>query len=178
MPVYTLFLSNSTLSTANGYKDDSMIVAGFRYQTLVSNLNQPEFYYNINWDNLFKDENYNPKYTKCRIRCKINQGDTQTDGTYGNHLGRMNVNLISENYLSGTTIGCPINLYNYALTHTGIGYININNSLYSATGVEIEIPKGSSTLFISYPHYSRIFTLSNPAFCQFSPYGLLSFELI
>lgn len=167
MPVYTLFLSNSTASTTDGYKDDSMIVAGFRQQTII-NTNQSEFYYNINWDNLFKDENYNPIYTKCRIRCKINQGNTQSDGTYGNHLGRMNVNLVSNNYMSGTSIACPINLYNYARTPTGTGYININNSLYSATGVEIEIPKGSSTLFITYPHYSRIFTLTSTAFCQFA----------
>ena len=178
MVVYTLFLSNSIATTTNGYKDDSMVISGFK-MTPVSSGVYPEMYYNINFDNLFKGANYDPKFTKCRVRCNIKSGALNAENGYNNHLGRMNLNLVSDNYLVGTSNGIPINLYNYAKSNVSAGFhININNSLYSETGVEIVIPRGYSTLLVSFPHYARMQTLFVTAFSQYSPYGLLSFELI
>ena len=109
MVVYTLFLSNSTNTTTNGYRDDSMVIAGFRMTPLGSGI-YSEAYYNINWDNLFKGDNNNPKFTKCRVRCNIKSGALNAENGYNNHLGLMNLNLVSDNYLVGTSNGIPINL--------------------------------------------------------------------
>jgi hypothetical protein len=178
MPIYNLFLSCSLPSTANGYKDDSVIIAGYRMGDPASTSTQ--FYYNINWDKLFKGENYNEKYTKCKFRYKMLNGNTNTSlGTFNNMTGVLNANFQSLNYLPGTTISVPIGLYYPIFPPTGgTNKVLVQNTLDSLCGIEIEIPKGSSMLDICYSTFDR----TAPVFLSVTnavlPFYLFTFELI
>lgn len=177
MPIYTLFLSACLPTTTNGYKDDSIIQQG--YASGPPSLNTSEYWYNINWDMLFKNENYNEKYTRCRLRYKIhNQIHTSISVSFQNRIGVSSINLMSQNNLNGTTIANPIGLYSFKRDPTAAGadrYIYDNTTMESVTGVEFEIPKGYGRLQMVYNPFIR-FTV--PFGIQIAPSGLLLFELI
>jgi hypothetical protein len=176
MPIYNLFLSTSRPDT-HGYKDDAMIIAGPVHGRPATSGNGSEFWYNINWDKLFKGDNYNPEYTKCRVFSKILNHRANTDHTYGYHTGRVSTNLTSTNYLAGTCIGNPLCSYYYTNMPTGPGeYVSMFNT-ENITGMEIDIPRGRSELCFKYAFITRTQTLEVISSQQRAPFYLLYFEL-
>lgn len=176
MPIYNLFLSTSKETTANGYKDDSMIVAGLKHKTYTGNDGQ-EFWYSIDWDKLFKGDNYDPQYTKCRVYSQFINHRGNTNDIFGYHTGRISTNLASNNFLAGTSQGNPLCAYYYSHFPTGINefmsYFNTNN----VTGMEIEIPRGKNELAIWFGYITRQIPNDVSTTNQRSPFGMLFFEL-
>ena len=176
MPIYNLFLSTSLPTTANGYKDDSMIIAGYKHSTKTTD-NGQEVYYNIDWDKLFKGANYDPQYTKCRVYSKFSNHRGNTHDNFTLHTGRISTNLASNNYLSGTCVGNPLCAYYYEelLTTNGeyLSYYNTEN----ITGMEIEIPRGKNELAIWFGYITRSVPINIASTNPRDIFGILYFEL-
>jgi hypothetical protein len=176
MPIYNLFLSTSRPTTANGYKDDSMIIAGYRHGAKTTD-NGQEVYYNIDWDKLFKGDNYNPQYTKCRVYSKFLNHRGNTNDVYGYHTGRLSTNLASNNYLSGTSVGNPLCAYYYQELPTQNREYYSNFNTENITGMEIEIPRGKNELALWYGYITRTVPNNVASLNQRDVFGILYFEL-
>lgn len=168
MPIYTLFLGVN-------YDDYARLVAIGRHQpptTTTSNI----FYYNINWDSLFKNENYN--YKKCRVRYQF-QVKSVTLTSIANHSGTITTNLISMNKNNSNVSGTPLGLYFHGPLPTFVSgrYTQQSNMAVSMTGTEIEIPKGVSELQINYVSLNRGTPINSTSNFIRDPHLILLFEL-
>jgi hypothetical protein len=138
--VYTLFLT-----TQNG-----------RQPT-----NTSDSYWDINWDNLFNNENHN--YKKCRVRFEINSTTLQSTTTafdYKARNGYITANFATSNQstssnssivggcILGTIAPFPFQSW-YTGTSSATTWVSFRNSTLDTKGVSIMTPRGTGTLQIS-----------------------------
>lgn len=143
MPVYTLYLTTKITDTKNG-----QIVPILPPTLSTSNLSNVSW--SIDWDNLFRRNQYDYKY--CRVRFDLVSesfaASTPATNDWTNYGGYISLSLASSyNAITtnGTIIGqiwpmdCPI---------TGSSIHCINISSMSENGVDVNIPSGTGILNI------------------------------
>lgn len=134
MPVYTIYLSSSPQS--NVQNNDAIPLS-------VSPLEGTWKGWEINWDSIFKGENY--KYQKCKIRTHlITDSITYTSG-FNNGSGYLVITSACATNGETTYGGCPLLLTTYQATltqSTADGrYTILENRLGSLIGIDILPPR-------------------------------------
>lgn len=132
MPIYTLYLNNV---------DSSQISNTTNFNSCT---------WNVNWDQLFKGENY--KYNKCRIRIKIvSTSSNFTAASFHNTSGPLTcslpTNFNASNLIQPTLLNILV-LRDSAVTPTRLTTTSRTDTADSP-GVNIQVPKGSYPITIS-----------------------------
>ena len=132
MVMYTLYLNNVDSSQLSN----------------TTNFNSCTW--NVNWDQLFKGENY--KYNKCRIRMKIvSTSQNFVAASFHNTLGVLTCSLPTNFNASNLILPTLLNimvLRDSAVTPTRLTITNRTNTA-ETPGVNIQIPKGSYPITIN-----------------------------
>jgi len=140
MPIFTLYLQNRNLASSSNY--------GLIKPVLV-NTAQTITTFNVNFDDLFKGQNY--KYKKCRIRIKA-ANTSNNLATFENSLAYVGCS-ISSNY-NDTKLITPTLFNVTALADTPITELrqtfNSATDTGSSVGSNINMPFGSQYVIISF----------------------------
>lgn len=162
MPIYTLYLSTQVTSPVS-----SIIVP-------VNKSNLANVSWNIDWDNLFRKEQYN--YKHCRVRFSLvtdrwtsGAGNTDWDD-YQGYLACSLPSSYNAVTTNGTLLGLiyPTDIYTLTAS-TEHGYV-INNM--EELGVDVSMPNGNSILSIMFLNHNSRFISITPEYQI-----MLSFEL-
>jgi len=163
MPIYTLYLSTLVTSPTS-----NIIVP-------VSKSNLANVCWNIDWDNLFRKEQY--KYKHCRVRYSLVTNKWTAAGgnnDWDSYQGYLACNLPST-YNATTTNGTFLGIIYpqdvlTITTSTDHGFIS--STLGDETGVDINMPTGSSAFELRFLTPAGQFNSITPEYQI-----MLSFEL-
>jgi hypothetical protein len=140
MPIFTLWLQNRTLASSSNY---GLI------KPVSVNDGQTITTFNINFDEIFKGENY--KYKKCRIRMQASNTTNDT-ATFANSLSYVGCS-ISSNYndtkLITPTLFNVTSLVDTPVTSSRLTFAPTTDTANSK-GCNINMPFGSQFLIISF----------------------------
>jgi len=147
--IYTIYLTTS--NTEYGGKFQPPI-------NPVNKTNNANVSWSINWNELFRDNNLNNKYKKCRVRYDLRSGnfDAITYSLEWNNLnGYLTTNLQSNNSLSQTQKGTILGLiYPQKINFSSsTNWYYLSNTL-NEPGIDIIIPQYNSNLTLSF--YSNL----------------------
>lgn len=143
--VYTIYLSTS--NTEYGGKFQPPI-------NPVNKTNNANVSWSINWNELFRDNNLNNKYKKCRVRYDLRTSNFDAEGynlEWNDLNGYLTTNLQSNNSLSQTQIGTMLGLIYPQRTNfsTSLNWYYLSSTL-NEKGIDIIIPQYTSNLTISF----------------------------
>ena len=116
--------------------------------------------WNVNWDQLFKGENY--KYNKCRIRIKIvSSSQNFVAASFFNTSGVLTCNLPTNFNASNLYLPTLLNIMVLRDSDVSVARLTTSNRTNTAEslGVNIQIPKGSYPITIN---AARLLNLSEP----------------
>jgi hypothetical protein len=106
----------------------------------------------MNWNEFFRDNNINGKYTRCRVRYQLITAEIVSTGlTTNNYLGYVSCNLQTNNSISTGNGGTILGLIYPQLVKTPYTNTNwyFNSTTLDERGVDVVIPTGSQSLTIS-----------------------------
>lgn len=165
MPVYTLYLSTQITSPAT-----NIIVP-------VNKTNLANVSWNIDWDNLFRKENY--LYTNCRVRFQLvtnkwsaSAGNTDWDD-YQGYLGCSLPSSYNATTTNNTILGMIFPTDVYTIT-ASTSHAYVISSL-SDVGVDINMPKYNSIFNLQFRNTNTQSFISSTIMPEYQI--LLTFEL-
>lgn len=169
MPIYTVYLSSTPQSVAPN--SDAIPVS-------VSPLEGTWRGWEINWDKIFKGDNY--KYKKCKIRTHIiTDAITYTSG-FNNGSGYLAIGSPCATNAETTYGGCPLMLTTYqatlALSTSNGRYTILENRLGSARGIDIVPPVNRGIVSFHLNQGDLLAKMTLPVGFEMVFYLQLSFE--
>lgn len=148
MPVYTLYLVSSLFSSTFPAQNEINYVTKMSGTTTSPNLNTSTTW-NINWDEMFKKNNY--KYKKCRVRVKAQSILSDNTALYPTTVQVLTSSFQTNH--NGTESILPTSLSTVYFGDTAITnqlftvYLNTHGSI---AGTNIEPPQGQTFFTLAY----------------------------
>ena len=124
--------------------------------------NKANVSWSMNWNEFFRDNNINGKYTRCRVRYQLITGEVVSTGlTTNNYLGYVSCNLQTNNSLATANGGTVLGLIYPQLVRTPAANTNwyFNSTTLEEPGVDVVIPNGAQSFTVSlYTTANTLFT--------------------
>lgn len=136
MPIYTLYLT--TFANPNWING-----------TPVNNTSKHSVRWNINFDEMFRNENY--KYKHCRVRLKLQMTSWSAVSTdWESYLGYLSCSLASatSNYGTYGTLLCPTFAVDAPTTGTATHCMILDTT--TDIGVDVMMPTGNQDLLLNF----------------------------
>lgn len=161
MPIYTLYLRTNATSTTNPI-----------YRINRSTYGQSVTWM-VNFDDLFKNENYN--FKNCRISSQMGYAFVLTALLYNNIFGYISVSIGSE-YNASTTNGTIIDVFNTGNFDLGNTLSKFRSNTFGTKGINISVPQGNVFFTINLIRPTGILPIVNTV-SEMEYSILLKFEL-
>lgn len=174
MPCFTLYLTNqdTTISQQNEinvrYYQGGSAPTGITANTRVYSM------WNIDFDKMFRGENYN--YKKCRLRVKAKMVNAARLATYARQVFGLTCGLSSVYGNRSTMLPTFLTIGSGIDAGIGTSVLDINVNTMEGTGVNTIVPTGSGNFTIAFNspgQYNELLSRTNDFLTNF----LLIFEL-
>ena len=172
MPCYSLYLTNQAVAVSAS----NQIRYVYVYKGVQASLNNHiSTTWRIDFDGMFKNENY--KYRKCRVRIRTVSSAVGNVSAFHTQTASLTCSLASQYNAPVTYDTTLLGLSNSANTPVSPSLFDVQMStMETSQGVNVNIPTGYQFFTITYANDVN-FTELNPAPGQFLVDFLLNFEL-
>jgi hypothetical protein len=165
-----IYMTEKKSSVYNLYlQTDDQDFVGFQPPVQPTNkTNKANVTWSMNWNEFFRDNNINGKYTRCRVRYQLISTEVVSTGLVtNNYLGYVSCNLQTNNSLATANGGTVLGLLYPQLVTTPSTNTNwyFNSTTLDERGVDVVIPTGSQSFTISlYNSANTLFTFGANGF--------------